>query len=299
MLRFTQPWLLLLLLLVPLVMRRWLRRPRPALRFPDAWMLGQLPAGRGRLVRQVSAGARVLALVLLIVALSGPRWPDQSTRIPTEGIAIAILVDVSGSMAEKDFDWQGEPIERIEAVRRAFGLFVKGGDGPDGQHLEGRSGDLISLVVFATRPDTICPLTLSHDVLVEELRKQEPRAIPGESETNISDAILEGLTRLRKAGPKRKVILLLSDGEHNVVPTLSGYTPRQAAQIAGSLGIPIYAIDAGGEGESALEKPVAGQPHRDVGLHTLHEVSRITSGQCFPAHDTAGLLEVCRSIDRL
>src|SRR5262249_31245594 len=100
-----------------------------------------------RFIHYVSAGARGLALTALVIALAGPRVPDQQTRLPTEGIAIAMLVDVSGSMAEKDFDWEGEPIARIVAVRRAFELFVTGGDGPDGEKLEGRSGDLISLTV--------------------------------------------------------------------------------------------------------------------------------------------------------
>src|SRR5262249_12648310 len=191
------------------------------------------------------------------------------TRIPTQGIAIAILVDVSGSMAEKDFDWRGEPVPRIEAVKRAFRLFVNGGEGPEGEHLEGRAGDLGSLVVFATRPETLCPLTLSHGVLAQELERQEPRAIPGESETNISDAIVEGLERLRNAGTKRKVLLLLSDGEHNVADPRSKCTPRQAAQLAGSLGIPIYAIDAGSDTPSELEVRPAGAPAgREAGLHT-------------------------------
>ena len=45
-------------------------------------------------------------LVALIIALAGPRWPDLRTRIATEGIAIEMLVDVSGSMAEPDFQWE-------------------------------------------------------------------------------------------------------------------------------------------------------------------------------------------------
>ena len=45
---FAQPWYLLLLLLVPLVVRRWLRRSRPALRYSDTALLASLPAGRSR-----------------------------------------------------------------------------------------------------------------------------------------------------------------------------------------------------------------------------------------------------------
>jgi len=300
MFHFTQPWFLLLLLLVPVVMRRWLRRPQPAMRYPDTHLLAALPAGRSQFVHYVSAGARGLALTALVIALAGPRVPDQQTRLPTEGIAIAMLVDVSGSMAEKDFDWEGEPIARIVAVRRAFELFVTGGDGPEGEKLEGRSGDLISLTVFATRPDTICPLTLSHGVLVQELAKQEPRAIPGESETNIADAITEAVARLQKAGTKRKIIVLLSDGEHNVPNPRCERSPREAAhEFAGTLGISIYAIDAGSEMPSSLEPRAKDDGGRDAGLKTLREVARITGGECFPAHDTKSLIDVCRKIDRM
>jgi Ca-activated chloride channel family protein len=185
-------------------------------------------------------------------------------------------------------------------VRRAFGLFVSGGEGPNGERLEGRPGDLVSLIVFATRPETICPLTLSHGVLVQELSKQEPRAIPGESETNISDAITEAVARLQTAGPKRKIILLLSDGEHNVPSPQCERSPVKAAhEFAGALGIPIYSIDAGSDTPSALEAAPKGDVNRDNGLHTLQEVARITGGTCFPAHDTATLIDVCRKIDRM
>lgn len=300
MLTFTNSWLLLLLLLVPLAIRRWMRRPQPALRHSQVGLLATLPGGQARWIARAGVAARAAALTLLVVGLAGPRVPDLATRIPTEGISIAMLLDVSGSMATPDFEWDGEPIPRIDAVKRAFRLFVAGGAGPDGQQLPGRAGDLISLVPFATRPETACPLTLSHGVLLQELDKQEPLIIPGESETNISDAIIEGLERLRKAGTRRRVIVLLSDGEDNVKPSRSGYTPRQAAQIAGNLGVPIYAIDAGGEQSGTPAQPAgAEKEHREVGLRTLREVARITGGECFPAHDAASLLAVCGKIDQL
>ena len=78
-----------------------------ALRYPATGALAGLPAGRGRWARYGGAGLRGLALLLLVVALAGPRWPDRRTRIDTEGIAIQMVVDVSGSMAEPDFDWDG------------------------------------------------------------------------------------------------------------------------------------------------------------------------------------------------
>jgi Ca-activated chloride channel family protein len=87
--------------------------------------------------------------------------PDRRTRLPTEGIAAVMLLDVSGSMAEPDYDWDGEPVERLEAVKRAFRLFVEGGAMLRWSHTPGRPTDLLGLVTFATRPDSPCPLTLS------------------------------------------------------------------------------------------------------------------------------------------
>jgi Ca-activated chloride channel homolog len=316
MLPFANPVYLWLLLLTPLLLWWTLRRRRSALRHPGVSELGGLPPGRARQARWGPAVLRSLALLLLILAVAGPRWPDLHTRIETEGIAIIMLVDVSGSMAERDFDWRGEPITRLEAVKKVFHLFIAGGDGSettgdgtDASSFQGRPTDQIGLVTFATRPETACPLTVSHSVLLLMLQAEQPRTIPGESETNISDAVAMGLHRLRSGGPRRKVLVLLSDGEHNVPHPQSGWTPRQAAQVANGLHVPIYSIDAGGFGASTKE-PVTKEEStgehtaspgevRAQAVRTLEEMARISHGQYFQAHDTKGLLNACRAIDDL
>jgi Ca-activated chloride channel family protein len=299
MLHFANPPFLLLLLAVPPLVWWWLRQRGGALRYPTTGALAGLPGGRGNWARYGGAGLRALALGLLVAALAGPRWPDRRTRIDTEGIAIQMVVDVSGSMAEPDFDWDG-PVARLEAVKRAFRLFVTGGD-VEGNHFEGRGSDLIGLVTFATRPECACPLTLSHSVLLKLLDDERPRSVPGESETNVSDALVLGLHRLHAAGARRKVLVLLSDGEHNVTPTPSGLTPRQASQIAANLGVRVYCIDAGGEGTSVVEPGARATTlaNRAEGLRTLQEVAHITGGRCFSARDTRSLLAVWREIDAL
>jgi Ca-activated chloride channel family protein len=305
-----------LILLVPPLLAWWLRRRRGALRHPGVGDLAGLPPGRTRTARWGPGVLRALALLLLVVALAGPRWPDLHTRIETEGIAIVMLVDVSGSMAERDFDWRGESITRLDAVKKVFHLFVAGnegsdatGDGTDASSFQGRPTDRIGLVTFATRPETACPLTLSHSVLLRLLKAEEVRKIPGESETNLSDAVALGLHRLRSAGPRRKVLVLLSDGEHNVPQPQSGWTPRQAAQVANGLHVPIYTIDAGGSGTSTNEPEASATDRADhvaspgetraQAVRTLEEMAHITHGQYFQARDTKGLLNACRAIDAL
>ncbi len=297
---FANPVFLLLALAVPPLVWLWLRCRRSALRYPDTSFLSNLPYGRSRIARWGGAAMRAAALLALILALAGPRWPDLRTRVSTEGIAIAMLVDVSGSMAELDFDWKDERISRLEAVKRVFRLFVTGGEGPDGEHLEGRPDDQIALVTFSTRPESPCPLTLSHSVLLRMLDEEQPRSLPTESQTNIGDAIVWGLHRLESAASRRKVVVLLSDGEHNVPPP--AWKPRQAAQLAANLHVPIYAIDAGGEAKAIDREAEAGQKsfeERLNGERTLKAVAQISAGRYFRAYDSKSLLAVYQEIDRL
>jgi Ca-activated chloride channel family protein len=252
-----------------------------------------LPAGRARIADWVDAILHGEALATLVVALSGPRLP-LPTPLVTEGIAVELVVDVSGSMRETDFLWDGTPISRFDAVQRVFRLFIQGGPGPDGTTFPGRSQDLIGLVTFATYPDSPAPLTLSHTVLLQLLDSEQPRPLD-EAQTNIGDAIAEALMRLEEAGQRRKILVLLTDGEHNFPGPAHApaKTPRWAAQRAADLGVPIYAIDAGSDvGASAPEI-------RRAGKESLQEAARMTGGAYFEARDSSALLNACREIDKL
>ena len=257
----------------------------------------------------VSLGQRFLrglALLLIAVALAGPRWPDTNRPMQTEGIAVIMVVDVSGSMDEPDFDWHGQPITRLDAVKRVFRLFVLGGssnptaDGIDASAIGGRPADLIGLVTFATHAEDVCPLTLHHSALLALLENEKPRTVPGESMTNISDAVALGLERVAAAGTRHKVMVLLTDGEHNVETTRSGWKPRQAAHVAAGLGIPIYVIDAGGNPtDREAGVPMASANSRADAERTLKDMAKITKGEYFAARDTPHLVEACQKIDQL
>jgi Ca-activated chloride channel family protein len=298
MFHFAAPWFLLLLLALPPLAWLALRRRDAALAHPSLRLFSGLAVGRSPLALYGGLTLRLLGLACLAVALAQPRWPDLRTRIDTEGVALMMVLDASGSMAERDFDWGGEPVSRLDAVKRVFRLFVAGstpGESlPDGKsaQLEGRPGDLVGLVSFGTRPEVTCPLTLSHSTLLRLLDAQQARD-PDESETNVSDAVVVGLQRLKSAGPRRKVLVLLTDGEHNVSPT-SKWSPQQTANLARSLGVPIYAIDAGSD-----DVPESERPTRQRAAETLRDVASISGGKYFAARDGAALLEACREIDRL
>jgi Ca-activated chloride channel homolog len=298
---FAHPGFLWLIPLAVLLPWWWLRRPRAALRFSDASLILRLPSGRAIRAKWGGTLLRSLAIFALVIACAGPRRPDLKTRLPAEGIAIVLALDVSGSMGEKDAVWSpgSPPVSRLEIAKRSFTLFVRGGEAPDGTTFEPRESDQIGLVVFAALPETACPLTLNHSVLLRVADALEPKT-GIDAGTNVGDAIAEGLIRLEKGASERpRVLILLSDGEHNISregPS-DPLKPKQAAQLAANLGIRVYTIDAGGEPTSAM--PVKQREQRSVGRETLQAVADLTGGRSFSATSGGELLAAYKEISTL
>lgn len=297
---FVYPWFLLLLP-VPVVLLLWRRRRRrAALRYSSLQLFAGIRAAKGPSVG--GEALRFLALTALLLALAMPRTPDLKTRVPTEGISIMFVLDTSGSM-EEPFRWDASqpPITRREAAQRAFQLFVAGGDGPDGTHFDGRSTergtDALGLVTFATWPQPVCPPTANHSVMLQLLNNIRP-ATGRDTNTNIGDALAEGILRLQHTSTKRNVLILLSDGEHNhflADPQRDPLRPRQAAALAANLNIPIYTIDVGGAEPTTEEA----SKNRLEGQRINQAVAEMTKGQSFTANDGGQLLAVCQQIDQL
>lgn len=288
---FTHPWALLLLLLLPLASWRYLTQSRAAWQFSDRRLLPAGLGGRARWARLGGLVLRWIAMLLCVIALSGPRWPDPASRIPTNGISIAMVVDVSVSMSNEDFPGENGRISRLAGVQKLFALFVAGGEASGNVHLAGRPQDLIALVTYATHPETACPLTLDHAALLKRMAAQQPRSAADEGTSNPGDALAWALRLLQDAPTRRRVIVLLTDGESNVPNVLKS---RQAAQLAANLSVPIYAIDASPEPTNAEEVDEV-RKTRD----SLQAIAKMTEGSYFRAEDVAGLVRAYEGIDRM
>jgi Ca-activated chloride channel family protein len=288
---FTYPWALLLLAFLPFLVWRYRRHSHGAWQFSDGRLLPVKTSSRARWAWWGGLLLRLAGFSLAILALAGTRWVKEH-RIPTEGISIAMIVDVSVSMATEDFEWEGTKTTRLLGVKKLFRLFVAGGKGPDGVELKGRPQDLISLVTFATHPETACPGTLEHAALLQIMESQEPRTGADEGTTNPGDAIAWGVHVLSQAPTKRKVVVFLTDGESNVPDKLK---PRQAAQLAANLSIPIYAIDA--SPAHPKDKEEAAEVERARAM--METVARMTDGKYFRAQDGRALLQAYEDIDRM
>jgi Ca-activated chloride channel family protein len=294
---FEQPAWLLLLLAVPPLIVWWFHRKPVTLLYPDTSVASQINTRRDSIARWCAAGGRGLGLTAAVLALAGPRWPDPGTQVPTEGIAILLIVDVSNSMNEEDFMWHDRPIARIKAMRRALHLLIAGGDTPNGEKLHGRAQDLVGLVTFTRRPKSTCPLTLSHDALLQMLEREETNKGGHDYETNVGDAIAYGIHRLNSAAVKKKVMILASDGEQGEIT--DALRPRQAAQLAAHFGIVVFPLDAGHD----VATPAKSQSdqfaaeNRANAKKALQDVARMTGGQYYGAANGQELMEACSKLD--
>lgn len=302
---FYSPWYLLLLLFVPLLAWRLFGpRRRSAIRFSSLKIAQQMtPTLRQRLM-WLPAALTLAAITLIIIAVARPRDGRERTVAESEGIAIEMVVDRSGSMQAMDFKIDGEHVDRLTAIKKVAGEFVIGGEN---QKLEGRFSDLIGLITFAGYADGETPPTLDHAFLVSQLNSARIVTNRSEDGTAIGDAIslavekLNALDARQKHKVQSKVIILLTDGENNA----GQLEPVQASELAATLGIKIYTIGVGTKGEAPV--PVTDMFGREtiqwmpvnIDEATLTKVAEVTGGKYFRATDTDSLTKIYSEIDQL
>jgi Ca-activated chloride channel family protein len=279
----------------------WSLRPRHygAARFPALGRPGRFPVGWSVWGPACLFGLRAGALLLLLVALARPQGATTEERSHADGIAIQLVIDNSYSMRTRDYDLGTQSISRLEAVKHAVRLFVQGGD----HGLAGRPNDKIGIITFARDPDVVCPATLDHAAVLDALDHIELAPPVG---TNIGDALAWALDRLRHDPSKQKVVILLSDGSHNIKDSLP---PLEAAQLAADLKIKVYTIGAVGNrfgrgGSGSLAELLGVRPPRtgsedSVDEPMMQQIAGKTGGRYFRATDTDGLAEIYQEIDRL
>ncbi len=128
---FYSPWYFLLLLLVPVIAwRLFAPRRRSAVRFSSLKLAQQIsPTLRQRLT-WLPGALTLAAIVFLILGMARPREGREQTIAESEGIAIEMVVDRSGSMQAMDFQVDGEHVDRLTAIKKVAGNFVTGDKRP-------------------------------------------------------------------------------------------------------------------------------------------------------------------------
>lgn len=288
MFRFASPLpaLVLLALLVALAWYLARSRRRPVtLIYPSASPFRAAPRSLALRLRRLPLALRILGLALLVVAFARPQTGRQEEEVLTEGINIVLAVDISGSMRTEDF----KPRNRLEVAKDAASGFIRG-----------RRNDRIGLVAFAANAYTRCPLTLDYAILLDLLREVDfaPREEDG---TAIGMGLSTAVSRLKDVRGKSRVIILLTDGRNN----RGQIDPLSGARLAEALGIKVYTIGVGTEGEAPypIDDPILGRRYinvsADIDEESLQQIAATTGGQYFRATDARALKAIFGRIDRM
>ncbi len=279
---FARPWILLLLLALPLWWWRRHRRRGPGTTYSDtalvravrhpSWIVRMPPLLRG------------LTLVVWIIGAAGPRRGGDHVEVKKEGIEIVVAIDVSSSMLAEDF----APSNRLEVAKAQAISFIRA-----------RDADRIGVVAFAGEALTQVPLTIDYPVLEAAVQNLKIGVL--EDGTAIGTGLATSINRLRRAPGKSKVILLLTDGENN----RGTIDPRTAGAAAAALGIKVYTIGVGTEGEAPIPtgRGLSGFRYEVLPVRIdeqlLKEIAAATGGRYFRAKDSQALSRIFQQIDAL
>lgn len=284
-LSFAQPLFFGLLLLIPFMIwwqLRGSRRENPTLRLTTLSGIDLAKAGGRARLRPILFVLRIIAILALVIALARPQSSNTTENIDSEGIDMVLAMDVSGSMIAEDF----KP-NRIEAAKSVALDFV-----------DKRSTDRLGLVIFSGESFSMCPITIDHNVLKEQISQIKNGMLT--DGTSIGMGLATAVDRLRHSGGKSKVIILMTDGVNNT----GLIDPLTALEIAKAFKIKVYTIGVGTTGQAMVpvQTPMGVQRQMQevqIDEPLLRKMAAETGGRYYRATGNKSLDKVYQEIDKL
>ncbi|MDD2331591.1 MAG: VWA domain-containing protein [Candidatus Cloacimonetes bacterium] len=284
---FYHPWALLGLVL-PILYLGWEFRFRnknqAVLPFSKVSQLRKLRANN-RFWRYFFPVLRALVILLIVIAISRPRWGKEVRIISQSGVDIVLAIDVSGSMKAVDF----QPENRLVSAKKVARDFIRK-----------RPEDRFGIVTFAEYALTLCPVTFDHHQVLTVLEKLNFNE--DQSATAIGMGLAKAVSRLKDSPASSRIVILISDGANNT----GEIDPLSSAEMAKQLGIKVYAIGVGTTGpvDFPIEDPFFGTRYQklliELDMPTLNKIAEITgTGKAALAGDTEQLSAVMNEIDRM
>lgn len=261
---FEYPYLILLL--IPII---WcLYRCREYLQQRYFVHLQFLPVKRSFM--KIEWIVKILIFILLCIALASPIIIDKSNPYNRNGKDIVLVIDASGSMNASGFDVddefsQGERLSRFSLTKIVAKKFI-----------QSRESDNVGIVLYGDFAFIASPITYEKEIVVDMLSYLS-EGMAGQN-TAIGEGIAMGLRAFKHSKAKNKVMVLLSDGEHNS----GSISPKDALVLAKNADVKIYTI-AIGEADSAL----------------MHKIAKESGGVYYSAVSAKELQNVYSAIDRL
>ena len=239
------------------------RHQSAALAFTRVGALKKVSRGFVAHLTSLPGVLRVLALVAIAAALARPQTYRTISRT-VDSVDVMIVFDLSKSMEEPDMAPRRDRFDAAQYVVRQF--------------IAEREGDRVGLAIFGQGAMLQCPLTMDVEILDWIVADLKIGDVP-ESGTAIGDGLGMALGQLQRSDAKSKVVVLLSDGDNNVV---TAFTPEEAARMAADMGVKVFTVLVGAETTDWFGG-------MSVNPETLQNIATVTGGQFFRATDSAAL----------
>jgi Ca-activated chloride channel family protein len=294
MFEFASLWAWLLLPL-PLLVRRFLPTAmadnRNALKVPFIDQMERAVgqhSGTAKSPRQARLMLALLIWALFVASAAKPQWLGEPIPQQLQGRDLVLAVDLSESMLEKDFRFNGRLINRLTATKIVTGDFI-----------ERREGDRIGLILFAGQAYFQAPLT--HDRQTVKTFLDEAQSGLAGRATAIGDAIGLAVKRFKELESQQRIVVLLTDGTSNA-GTLE---PMTAADLAKDFGVKVYTIGVAGDEQrsgsmGSLLSGYLNAPQRSaIDEKTLKAIADKTGGQYFSANNLEQLAGIYAALDEL
>ena len=291
--RLATPWFLLIILALPLLVQ-WYRRGKiaqPTLKYSDLRILGGSRATNRVSLVWAPFLLRVIAIVLITVALARPQYGHEREEIISKGIDVIMVLDNSGSMMAIDPE-EGKGAVNPNDTRLAVAKEVIR------DFVTGRRNDRIGLITFAGKVYYNCPLTLDYGILLTFLdsitiNEKDPQ-------TAIGDAVGTAVLHLKDSKAESRVAVLVTDGESNA----GILSPEAAAEAAAQFDVKVYTVGVGNpSGAVRLVEDFFGSHYAPVryGLDekTLRNIAQITGARYFRADNPSAMKDIFRKINEL
>ena len=166
------------------------------------------------------------------------------------------------------------------------------------EFVDKRATDRIGLVIFSGESFTMCPITIDHNVLKDQLSQVKSGMI--QDGTSIGMGLATAVDRLRNSKAKSKIIILMTDGVNN----MGLIDPVTALEIAKAYKIRVYTIGVGTQGQALMpvQTPFGTQKQMmpvEIDEALLQKIAGETGGRYFRATGNTSLERIYSDIDHM
>lgn len=210
---------------------------------------------------------KVLIATCLLLALATPVKLNEKSPYNRIGIDIVLALDASGSMNASGYQ-EGSLKSKFTLVKEVAQAFVNE-----------RPSDNTGVVLFGDFAFIASPVTYEKEVVIDMIGYLN-QGMAGQN-TAIGEAIAAGVRSLKASKALSKVLILLTDGEHNS----GSISPKEAVKQAQAENVKVYTIAIGKENDA------------DTAL--LQTIAKDTGARSFYAKNPEDLKEVYSDIASL